>query len=308
MLSGQESRGRHASEQWVLSHLMHASSLTKPHLWMRDLMHPSRRRVSAPLWNSETSKFAGELAGSSLIPDHPTFIPSPPSSGMFTVSDIIHLIQYYYHTNTFDGAAADVEHFRLESIRGEFAITRRKIRGPSTYCRLAMTEVEQQLQVPQPPLLSVHPMRPLFEACRLLIRTHARRLPLIDQDDQTGKEVVLSVLTQYRVLKFMAVNVRITGTARQYLQYVLTDDRYSVLIPVQRNSVPLQIYSFTWDRQLCLGESSFGTGRTIQSQRPQCKPPCLTWYTCSPSLVYPLSRSSTNEEGSSTCTKRSTSS
>jgi hypothetical protein len=43
---------------------------------------------------------------------------------MFTVSDIIHLIQYYYHTNTFDGAAADVEHFRLESIRGEFAIVR----------------------------------------------------------------------------------------------------------------------------------------------------------------------------------------
>lgn len=50
-------------------------------------------------------------------------------------------------------------------------------------------------------------MRPLYEACRLLIRTHARRLPLIDYDDQTGKEVVLSVLTQYRVLKFMAVNV-----------------------------------------------------------------------------------------------------
>src|SRR4051794_28506452 len=133
---------------------------------------------------------------------------------MFTVSDIIHLIQYYYHTNTFDGAAADVEHFRLESIRGEFAISRRKIRDPSTYCCLTMTEVEQQLQVPQPPLLSVHPMRPLFEACRLLIRTHARRLPLIDQDDQTGKEVVLSVLTQYRVLKFMAVNVRIIATAR----------------------------------------------------------------------------------------------
>jgi 5'-AMP-activated protein kinase regulatory gamma subunit len=50
-------------------------------------------------------------------------------------------------------------------------------------------------------------MKPLFDACRLLIQTHARRLPLIDQDDQTGKEVVLSVLTQYRVLKFMAVNV-----------------------------------------------------------------------------------------------------
>lgn len=75
---------------------------------------------------------------------------------------------------------------------------------------LRTTEIEKILQVPPPPLLSVHPMRSLFDACRLLIRTHARRLPLIDRDDQTGKEVVLSVLTQYRVLKFMAVNCRET--------------------------------------------------------------------------------------------------
>lgn len=130
-------------------------------------------------------------------------------TGMFTVSDIIHLIQYYYHTNTFDGAAADVEHFRLESIRGELCTPIMAV-GHTLDHHLYLNpraEVEQQLQVPQPPLLSVHPMRPLYEACRLLIRTHARRLPLIDRDEQTGKEVVLSVLTQYRVLKFMAVNV-----------------------------------------------------------------------------------------------------
>ena len=52
--------------------------------------------VSAPLWNSEKSVFAG----------------------MFTVSDIIHLIQYYYRTSSYDNATADVETFRLESIRG----------------------------------------------------------------------------------------------------------------------------------------------------------------------------------------------
>ena len=52
--------------------------------------------VSAPLWNSEKSLF----------------------TGMFTVSDIIHLIQYYYHTSSYDNAAADVETFRLESLRG----------------------------------------------------------------------------------------------------------------------------------------------------------------------------------------------
>ena len=37
---------------------------------------------------------------------------------MLTVLDIIHLIQYYYQTANYDTAAADVEHFRLGSIRG----------------------------------------------------------------------------------------------------------------------------------------------------------------------------------------------
>lgn len=50
-------------------------------------------------------------------------------------------------------------------------------------------------------------MRPLLEACHILMTSHARRLPLIDHDDRTDVEVVLSVLTQYRVLKFIAVNV-----------------------------------------------------------------------------------------------------
>ncbi|QRV91060.1 5'-AMP-activated protein kinase subunit gamma [Ceratobasidium sp. AG-Ba] len=120
--------------------------------------------VSAPLWDSDTSRFAG----------------------MFTVADIIHLIQYYYHTSSYDNAEADVEHFRLESLR----------------------KIERELQVPPPPLLSVHPLKPLYDACRLLIKTHARRLPLIDHDEQTGDQVVLSVLTQYRVLKFIAINCR----------------------------------------------------------------------------------------------------
>jgi 5'-AMP-activated protein kinase regulatory gamma subunit len=37
---------------------------------------------------------------------------------MLTVLDIIHLIQYYYYTASYDTAAADVETFRLESLRG----------------------------------------------------------------------------------------------------------------------------------------------------------------------------------------------
>jgi CBS domain-containing protein len=49
-------------------------------------------------------------------------------------------------------------------------------------------------------------MRPLYEACRRMLKTRARRIPLIDVDDETGQEMVVSVITQYRILKFIAVN------------------------------------------------------------------------------------------------------
>ncbi|KAF9453761.1 CBS-domain-containing protein [Macrolepiota fuliginosa MF-IS2] len=118
--------------------------------------------VSAPLWNSEKSRFAG----------------------MLTVLDIIHLIQYYYRTADFEQAATDVETFRLESLR----------------------EIERELGVAPPPLTREHPSSSLFDAAKLIIQTHARRLPLLDNDTETGHEVVISVLTQYRLLKFISIN------------------------------------------------------------------------------------------------------
>jgi len=118
--------------------------------------------VSAPLWNSEKSKFAG----------------------MLTVLDIIHLIQYYYHNLNYEAAAADVETFRLELLR----------------------DIEKSLGVPTPPLLRDHPGSTLYDAAKLLIQTHARRLPLLDYDTETGHEVIVSVLTQYRLLKFISIN------------------------------------------------------------------------------------------------------
>src|SRR5690349_18817997 len=49
-------------------------------------------------------------------------------------------------------------------------------------------------------------MRPLYEACTQMLKTRARRIPLIDCDHETGRQMVVSVLTQYRILKFIAVN------------------------------------------------------------------------------------------------------
>ncbi|KAG8809043.1 AMP-activated serine/threonine-protein kinase regulatory subunit, partial [Serendipita sp. 399] len=108
-------------------------------------------------------------------------------AGMLTLLDIIHLIQWYYlKAESFETAAADVDTFRIESIR----------------------DIEKELDVPPPPLNSIHPSRPLFDACKQLLQTHARRLPLIDHDSASGMELIVSVLTQYRVLKFIANNCK----------------------------------------------------------------------------------------------------
>ncbi|PPR06896.1 hypothetical protein CVT24_011586 [Panaeolus cyanescens] len=135
--------------------------------------------VSAPLWNSDKSKFAG----------------------MLTVLDIIHLIQYYYRTASYDYAAADVETFRLESLRG---LSTSAI--PTSNFTHQSLDIEKELGVDQPPLLREHPSSSLYDAARLLIQTHARRLPLLDHDTETGHEVIASVLTQYRLLKFISIN------------------------------------------------------------------------------------------------------
>ncbi|KAK4110680.1 CBS-domain-containing protein [Canariomyces notabilis] len=115
--------------------------------------------VSAPLWDSRNSTFAGLL----------------------TSTDYINVIQYYCQ---FPDEIAQVDQFRLSSLR----------------------DIERAIGVVPLETLSVHPMRPLYEACRRMLKTRARRIPLVDVDDETGREMVVSVITQYRILKFIAVN------------------------------------------------------------------------------------------------------
>lgn len=68
------------------------------------------------------------------------------------------------------------------------------------------TEIERKLGVATPPLIQEHPLTSLYTAAQRLIQTHARRVPLLDKDSETGQEVIVSVLTQYRLLKFVSIN------------------------------------------------------------------------------------------------------
>ncbi|XWW98104.1 hypothetical protein V2A60_006100 [Cordyceps javanica] len=115
--------------------------------------------VSAPLWDSQTSRFAGLL----------------------TSTDYINVIQYHIQ---YPDEMSKLDQFRLRSLR----------------------DIEKAIGAVPIETLSVHPSRPLFEACKQMLKTRARRIPLIDVDDETGRETLISVITQYRILKFIAVN------------------------------------------------------------------------------------------------------
>ena len=51
-----------------------------------------------------------------------------------------------------------------------------------------------------------------------MLESRARRIPIVDIDDETSRTMVVSVITQYRILKFIAVNVKETQKLRMPLR------------------------------------------------------------------------------------------
>ncbi|MBW0469441.1 hypothetical protein O181_009156 [Austropuccinia psidii MF-1] len=176
--------------------------------------------VSAPLYDSVSFKFCG----------------------MFTLIDVIHLIQYFYlkaspvhsqsaHSSSSSSVTSSPSTRIHPAIPDQFLFSSPSISKSApidSLCNSAsfqdpyalaasevesfplsrLRDIEQAIEAPTPPTVYVHPSAPLAEACELLGRTHARRIPLIDVDSVTGKDAILCVLTQYRVLKFMAINAQ----------------------------------------------------------------------------------------------------
>ncbi|ODQ77335.1 hypothetical protein BABINDRAFT_41728 [Babjeviella inositovora NRRL Y-12698] len=117
--------------------------------------------VSAPLWNSTKSKFAGLL----------------------TSTDFINVIQYYFQ---FPTKMDLVESLTLDGLR----------------------DIERAIGVAPMETASIHPFKSLYDACLKMISSKARRIPLVDKDLKTQREIVVSVLTQYRILKFVSLNCK----------------------------------------------------------------------------------------------------
>lgn len=62
-----------------------------------------------------------------------------------------------------------------------------------------------------------------------MLASRARRIPLVDIDDETHRAMVVSVVTQYRILKFVAVNVKETTKLRKPLKELPTVGTYKNL-------------------------------------------------------------------------------
>lgn len=131
--------------------------------------------VSAPLWDSQTSTYAGLL----------------------TVNDYLNVVRYY---NLHADKLKDVDSLLLSDLKGTYIHMGRS--------RLTTTEVERVLNVKAPETISTSPESVLYDALKTQLRSRARRIPLVSYDSETRRTMVTSVITQYRILKFIAMNVR----------------------------------------------------------------------------------------------------
>ena len=121
---------------------------------------------------------------------------------------IFKILQLWTKLISFDWQIFEVGHYDLES-------TNRS--GWKVLIRWYI-EVEKALGVAPPETISIDPERPLYEACRRMLESRARRIPLVSSDSQTERSTVVSVITQYRILKFVSVNVGETQKLRKALR------------------------------------------------------------------------------------------
>ncbi|KAJ3017769.1 AMP-activated serine/threonine-protein kinase regulatory subunit [Thoreauomyces humboldtii] len=138
---------------------------------------------SAPLWDSIRMRFAG----------------------MLTVTDFINLIRHYYAHTSYESALDEIEQLQISGLR----------------------EIQSKMGLLRPQNIAIHPMQSLYEgevcvaletylktydtevkgrltASKLLLKDHLHRIPLVDR--RGNQETIVSVVTQYKILKYLAAN------------------------------------------------------------------------------------------------------
>ena len=133
-------------------------------------------------------------------------------AGLLTVTDYLNVVQYY---NLHADKLKDVDKLLLSDLRGTSGNSARINRV--MYAKNPI-EVEKVLGVKAIETISTSPEGVLYDALRKMLHSRARRIPLVSYDGETARPNVTSVITQYRILKFIAMNVRDTEKLRKPLQ------------------------------------------------------------------------------------------
>lgn len=105
---------------------------------------------------------------------------------------------------------------------------------------LTTAEVERVLNVKPPETISTSPEAILYDALRKQLMSRARRIPLISYDSDTQRTMITSVITQYRILKFIAMNVRDYSLLRKPLS-TLKIGTYENIVRGTMDSIVLDV-------------------------------------------------------------------
>jgi 5'-AMP-activated protein kinase, regulatory gamma subunit len=107
--------------------------------------------------------------------------------------------------------------------------------------KLIFVDIEKALGVTPVETISIHPDRPLYEALRRMLQSRARRIPLVDVDDETQRPMIVSVITQYRILKFISTNVQATQLLKTPLKDLINVGTYSNLSTASMNTPVMDV-------------------------------------------------------------------
>ena len=129
-------------------------------------------------------------------------------AGMLTVTDFIYLIQYYYTHSSYSAALIKSISFKYRScLVGSARLHATRSDGDKDTDICNFSEVAKKVGAKPRNTNSLHPLTSLYDAAQFMLSARLRRIALVEKDDTTASDIVISVLTQYRILKFVACNV-----------------------------------------------------------------------------------------------------
>ncbi|KAJ1921955.1 AMP-activated serine/threonine-protein kinase regulatory subunit [Mycoemilia scoparia] len=140
-------------------------------------------------------------------------------AGMLTTTDLVNLIQYYYANFSLTEALDNLNGIQLDNYQE--LLKRYRSRTTNTLC--------------------ANPLETIYDISRRLLSTDYSALALVDEDKETGGDVVVSMLSIYQILNFMAMNFTERKLLKQYSLYDLNIGTYGNLVTAKEDMPVIEI-------------------------------------------------------------------